>query len=245
MKKRILIIIMLAFFLPLVSGALTTLGFFEQGLDAKLKQLCDDCSYNNITSIVYPNGTTIIEDVAMTKRGTEYNYTLISNFTNTRGTYTVNGFGDEGGSDTIWVYTFYINKYGRELTEAEQGMFSLGMILIIIFLIVSIYGIFKIEHYIGKFTCYWIAHILFIALMFSAWQFTDGFAIGYNGLAGVFKVFFWVSITAMLPMLLLSIAWIVWIHTVTEEMRDMMEKGMSPEEAWGRSKDSRGNWFKW
>ena len=140
---------------------------------------------------------------------------------------------------------FGVNNYGEELTDSKSSTFNNAMWMLMILFVIGIFGIFKVEHYIGKFTLYWICHVLFVIGTFSVWQFNAGYSIAYTGLAGIFKVLFYVSIGAMFPMVLLSLAWIFWIHTMTEEMESMMDRGMTSEEAWDRSERSGKGWFKW
>lgn len=138
---------------------------------------------------------------------------------------------------------FIVTPKGVELLEGQAILYTGFLILLTSFLIASIYGIFSIKHYIGKFALYWVSHILVIALTFSIWQVSNNFLIGYVGIAGVFRVAFYFMTIAVFPMVILSIAWIVYIHTITEEMDNMIERGMTPEEAFKRS--AYGKRFQW
>lgn len=141
-----------------------------------------------------------------------------------------------GGESQLY---FMVNGIGEELTTAHSIKFNSAMFLMMILFLCSLIGIFKIENYIGKFACYWICHVFFIVGTFNMWQFNMGYTTAFTGLAGVWKVLFYVSIYSMLPMIIVSIAWIVYIHTYTKEMRNMAEKGMSPEEAFRRVNNRR------
>lgn len=76
----------------------------------ELPQICANCSYNNITSLISPNGTLYLEDVVMTKQGTRYNYTFGG--TGEIGKYIVNGVGDPDGTPTVWNYDFDVTASG-------------------------------------------------------------------------------------------------------------------------------------
>lgn len=113
-KLNTTLLLMLVFLLvPFVSSAQESLGTFAQGEDIRVVQLCGTCSFNNITSITYPNSSTIVTNVEMTKDGTEYYYILSGNFTKILGTYNVNGFGDPSGTNTAWAYDFEISPTGE------------------------------------------------------------------------------------------------------------------------------------
>lgn len=116
------------------------------------------------------------------------------------------------------------------------------MFLMILFLL-AIVGMVLTENYIGKFTLYWVAHLFFIVGTFSIWQFTQGYAIAYVGLAGIWKVLFYFSIGAVVPMVFLSMAWVFYIHTFNEHFEKLVDKGVDPEEAFKIAKKKSGGWF--
>jgi ATP-dependent Zn protease len=218
-----------------------SLGTFTQNQDVNLLQICGTCTYNNISSIVLPNSTRLILDALMTKRGGEYNYTFFQ--TDLIGAYSVNGIGDLDGTDTAWSYDFEITTTGGILTTANVLFYLGSLFFLFILFIVSIIGMVKSENYIGKFALYWCSHVLAIVTTFSAWQIFNTYSVGFIGLTGIFKVLFYVIITAMFPMILLSLAWIFWMHTMTDEIKSMMDRGMTSEEAWDRAKSKKKGWF--
>ena len=73
-------------------------------------QTCSDCTFYNISNVLYPNGTISINEVVMERDDTFYNFTFTD--TNTLGTYIVNGFGDTGGVKTTWRYKFDVTPTG-------------------------------------------------------------------------------------------------------------------------------------
>lgn len=116
MKKHFFLFLTLSIFLlNLASAAQETLGYFEVEEDVTLIQLCADCTYNNITSIIAPNGTIILSNVAMSQSGSDFTYTLSSSYLSDFGQYNVNGLGDLGGTPTVWAYEFHITPNGEPL----------------------------------------------------------------------------------------------------------------------------------
>lgn len=118
----------------LISLVSSSPGTYKQDSDINLIQICDNCTFVNITSVLFPNGSVAVSNVEMTKDGTYYNFTLDSNFTNTIGEYTVTGLGDLDGDNTIWTYNFIITTTGFLLTE------SISMIYFI--LMFGVFGVF-------------------------------------------------------------------------------------------------------
>jgi len=114
MKSKIILgIVFVLMMMSLLAPATATvepLGTFKDRICVELKQTCNNCTYNNISSVVYPNSTIALGNVVMTKSGTEYNHTFCS--TSVMGTYIVNGYGDPNGVKTVWAYDFNITPSG-------------------------------------------------------------------------------------------------------------------------------------
>ena len=108
------------------------LGIFKQGDCVDLLQTCADCSYNVITSVTYPNSSQALGQHTMTKINTQYNYTFCK--TSLLGTYLVNGYGDLGGTDTIWNYNFEVTKNGQDSTNSDfmPIIIAIGGVIIIL-----------------------------------------------------------------------------------------------------------------
>ena len=81
MKKiSILLIILVAITIQFISAEdyynqyYDTLGTFKQNQCLNLVQTCPNCSFINISAVLYPNSTQILGQVEMTKQGTFYYY---------------------------------------------------------------------------------------------------------------------------------------------------------------------------
>ena len=141
MKKVLLTLILGLFLISSVPAIEQSLGNFKLGKDVNLIQTCATCTFNNISSVLYPNSSESISEFSMTKIGTIYNFTLNSNSVPVIGTYIVNGFGDLDGVNTIWSYTFIVTSTGFELTQ-QRAIVFMGLLFILVFLfIVNMLGI--------------------------------------------------------------------------------------------------------
>lgn len=128
-RIAIFIILLSSIYLHGVHGqAQQTLGTFKQSECITLKQTCANCSFVNVTSVLYPNSSQAIGQVAMTKSVTEYNATFC--LTSALGQYTVNGKGDPDGILEIFVYDFYITESGENF-DLSQTVTLLGMFAVI------------------------------------------------------------------------------------------------------------------
>lgn len=75
MKKGNILGIFLLILLISFSSAIDCSGPFKQDTEINLIQKCPSCTFVNITSITYPNGTIFLNE-EMEKNGTNFNYTL-------------------------------------------------------------------------------------------------------------------------------------------------------------------------
>lgn len=130
---------------PLVSAEIQSLGTFLKGENIELKQVCSNCTYVNITSVLYPNSSKVISNVQMTKDGTDYNYTLSSTYTQTLGKYIVNGIGDLDGETTVWTYNFEVNNSGFEISTAEGLFYIFGMLIALIIFFMTLISAIKFQ----------------------------------------------------------------------------------------------------
>jgi len=136
-----------------------------------------------------------------------------------------------GGSSQLF---FMVNDIGEELSTAHSFKFNSAMFFLMILFLMSVVGIVAIENPIGKFACYWIAHVFFIVGTFSMWQFNMGYTTHFIGLAGVWKWLFYVSTIAMLPLMILSIAGTIIYYATDKKIQRLMDHGMSEAEAYKR-----------
>ena len=131
--KKIILTLFIGILISLTSAAVSDLGTFKQGECINLPQTCPDCSYNNISRIIVSPGSIIVlSDVSMQKDDTFYNYTFCN--TTLLGKYSIDGYGDLGGTKTTWNYFFLITPSG-----IIQNSILENPILIILFVLSLIF----------------------------------------------------------------------------------------------------------
>lgn len=219
------------------ASAIDHLGTFSTNQNFELVQICDDCTEVNISNVQYPNGTLLNLNEVMTKTGYNYNYTFS---TDLEGDYKYSVCGDKTGGFKCETFTFNINEGGVEMTGGRSAL-TLGLLsLLVIFAVLSLFMVFKVEGYLGKFIFYWLSHVLMILVSFASWQVgVEGLLIG-TALTGIFRILFWVLIIAVLPMILVSFAWVIYIHTYNEHFQKLTEKGVDTEEAFRMTEKKKG-----
>lgn len=132
-----------------------------------------------------------------------------------------------------------ITNNGEEVTTAK-GIFQLGLIFILtLFFILSVFGIFHFENYISKFTMYWVTHLFGIALTFVLWTTANSFLTDAPFLISFFHTLFWILLIAVFPMMILSMVYVLYIHTMNDHIKKLIEGGVEPEEAFKIAKENR------
>lgn len=130
MKKLLTLLIMSIFLFSLCSAEQQTFGTFKKNECINLIQTCSNCTWVNITTIVYPNSEIADTDLIMLKAGTNYNYTFCK--ANQTGEYIINGIGDLNGIVTIWNYNLLVTTNGNNLATAGVIIFFSALFLILI-----------------------------------------------------------------------------------------------------------------
>ena len=127
----------------LASAEVQSLGVFKQYECVKLIQICGNCTYNNVTSVLY-HSSSLSGVQIMTKTGTEYNSSFCS--TSGLGNYIVNGVGDDNGIISIWSYDFDITSTGN------NNNLYLTLIIGIFAMLLLVAGIFVRNAFLGLFS---------------------------------------------------------------------------------------------
>jgi len=159
MKKIILTLLFGIFLISFASA--TTLGTFKSGDCVNLIQTCSDCTYNNISNVLYPNSSVAIYNVAMERDDTYYNYTFCN--TSTLGIYIVNGYGNLGGVKTNWNYDFGITRSGGVIEGGASNILIMAIIFMLIVGALCLFGFFRKEQkWQAKWTLFIFSFIFFL-----------------------------------------------------------------------------------
>jgi len=135
--KKILLTIMLG--IVLISMASSSLPTVEQNVCIQIKTILNT-TYVNISTITYPNETTLFLNKNMEKNALTFNYTFCG--TDTTGTYLYDYFDAEGNT---YVNDFKVTPDGKEFTS-QNSIAYLGFILILLFtFFLTMYGAGRIE----------------------------------------------------------------------------------------------------
>ena len=196
--KWIVCMIFLMAILPMVSAE--SLGTFRNGDCVNLVKTCSNCTYANITSVIYPNSSIAVSDVEMTKSGTYYYYSFCE--TDLNGIYIVTGFGDPDGEVEVWNYDFTITPNGEE-ASVGKAVFYIGLLAVMLFfLALCVLAFSHYENLLTRVGTIGLGYLLLIAITFIGWNMAGDFLTSSPFLVSMLRIFFFVLITGAFPLLL-------------------------------------------
>lgn len=210
-----------------------------------LVQTCSNCTYVNLTSITYPNGTQEIIGVDMVRTGEDYKFSWGN--TSQIGTYKYHTCGDltHASSNTRIVtcetITFEVT-YGGNNSDSPSSILYLAILGINIFLfLLVVYSIPKLPQGDNRdednkiISINWlkylrpvgwgIAWLLLLSLMFVV----SNISLAYLSAPLVGKLFFviyQIMFYMTLPMILIWIIWLIYRAVMDNRMMEMIERGV-------------------
>ena len=136
-----------------------------------------------------------------------------------------------------------VTESGVEITEGRSILVIGLMGILFMFMFASLFVLLSVENYMAKFISYWISHILIVIITFVGWQIGVEGLLGGMALTGIFRILFWIFIIAVIPMIFVSFAWVVYIHAFNEHFQKLIDKGEDPETAFAIAKKKKGWMF--
>lgn len=155
--KNLLYIMIGMFLISLVSAS--TLGTYKKDDCINLHQVCDNCTYVNLTTVLLPNSTIYTYNREMTKTGEDYNFTFCN--TSDIGDYLYNTCGDKDGSVVCENIEFKVNAIGFESTDARSSATNRGIYLILIIAALFFIGFIFVDKTVFK----WSMFLLFVLFL--------------------------------------------------------------------------------
>ncbi len=138
MKNKFLFLILGLLLISSVS-ALDCWGTFKQNTYIELIQKCPTCSYVNITSITYPNGTIFLNE-EMQQEGINFNYTLADS--SQLGVISYGTIGDKNGASPPNYEDLCIEiTASGEILETSKALIDIALLLFFIGLLVGFYHV--------------------------------------------------------------------------------------------------------
>jgi hypothetical protein len=221
-------------------SAIDSLGTFRQYDCISLKQTCANCSAINFTSVILPNSSIGLGNVAATKLGTEYNYTFCR--TDLQGNYIVNGVGDIDGTNTIFAYNFEVTATGTTLSTSKSITYIL--IWIISFMIFAgllfvgltlpsknntdemtgyILAVSNLKYF--KMLCIALSYVVLIFISYFSWMMCYAY-LDMGFLSTIFQFGFYILVGLTLPLFIVGIFIVIsnWVND--QKIGEMLSRGL-------------------
>lgn len=199
--NRIILLLLILMIIPIVSA---NLGTFKQNDCLQIKTILNNVSWVNISTISYPNLTTIISNVGMSQDGQTFTY----NFCNTSilGNYIYDYYSSDGNT---YVNDFFITASGNELTTQDSMIIALiiGIIIIagVFFLIIAW---FSNDQFVKTiFLC--LAGFAIVVAIFFGMTIMFNLLPQYTGFMTNYNAFFYIITIVILAIVLTLIVWVM------------------------------------
>lgn len=136
--KRLLIVLLLGILLFSFSSAIDCWASLKQNTEIQLIQKCPSCTYVNITSITYPNGTIFLNE-EMVKNGINFNYTLPDS--SQEGIISYGTIGDKNGANppNYEDLCIKITRTGNDIDTGESLIYIWILIVLGILIGLGVY----------------------------------------------------------------------------------------------------------
>lgn len=168
MKKIILLMTVMFFLVAFISGEIQTLEPIAQGKCITLRQECSNCSWSNVTTINYPNGSSIFVNLAMIKSGSSYSSSFCS--TLQLGTYSYCTLSDVDGIPTIVCVAFEVSTTGR-----TEGNILIPSFLLLVWVVLLGFALWKRNEYLGLFSSFCILAAGVYMMIYGFGSFADDY----------------------------------------------------------------------
>jgi hypothetical protein len=189
--------------LPLSSAE--SLGTFERNTDIELIQTCNNCTYCNLTSIKFPNGSDILTNVVMTQSTTLFSFDLSGGNTSFIGTYKYCYDCGNAVERVAGCIDFYVTPSGQESISSGQGIVLFGTLIcmIIIGIFFLILG-FKFGTPGAKMVFLGIASLVFIISILFSMVIIDQNLGGFSNLVESYATF-WMVMKVIIGIVMLGL----------------------------------------
>lgn len=209
-------------------------GSAPVGTQISLTQTCINSTYSDLTRIVAPNKTFILNTPEhMIKNGDDYSRDF--NITD-NGYYYIYGYCDENGQNVSWQYDVYGSPNGENPTTAT-AIFYIGIFAVLLFLLgFVIYSFMSFENLIVRVGMIGLGYIIFVGITFIAWNMANDFLTSSPVLVEIFRIMFLILMYGALPLLLGGLIWGVFAYRKIKEINQLINKGWDADEAERRVK---------
>lgn len=213
---------------------------FKQGVVVDLAIPCTFngtyCSASAVcnTTIINPNGTVLVNNKPMSQNGVTFNYSLSTTQTLLRGEYDFQITCIDNTTPKSKTLTFWITQTGEQMETQDAIIYFVALIILILFLVLSIYAFTKSHQAWKKLLSFYGFYISLVAISYVVWI-TTANIVGTTGLLE--KFFYWLWMILMFgffPLVLCSFVLYIWLIINIKEIRTMLDRGVPEDRAYAK-----------
>lgn len=142
LSLMIFLLVLPTLILSTVNAEIQTLGNFPKDNSIQLTQVCDNCTYVNLTKVTLPDSVAVNINDVMEKDDTFYNYTFST--TSQLGDYIYTTCGDPDGVRTCVSVSFSITNAGHDISTGESIIYVVFSLVILFAFFLCLYGAIQI-----------------------------------------------------------------------------------------------------
>ena len=223
----------------MVSASIGNLGTFKVNSCITLLQTCADCTYNNISSVIQPDGIRGLSVVTtMTKSGTEYTYSFCN--TSKAGTYNVNGYGDPGTVLTKWNYVFEVTPNGSTLSNSQTLLYFIPLFIFGFLVFFLGYRFVSSPTVASKSVYFLLTYIIgLLPFTYSIYQLVNDYLPMQTFMINLLYYFFFIILILTPVVFLICVAYMIIDLLNSAAKKTLVSRGHSESEANSRIKKHR------
>lgn len=207
-----------------------------------LSQVCDNCTYVNVTTLKYPNSSISNLNVVMTKNNGDYSYVLSSSFNSMTGEYVYTTCGNPDSVYTCQAITYLVNPLGKTFTNSQALLYMLiFFVAVIIFIGTLVFGIYlpsgndrdEMTGYILavsnlkylKMFSLAVSYLSMMLIFYFGWMISYGY-LDLDVLGKLFYAGFVLLLTALLPLFAISLFVVIANKVRDSKIAEQLQRGL-------------------
>lgn len=238
-NKLFFFIAFLLLVLPSINAEVQTLGTFIVDSNINLIQVCDNCTYVNLTSVKLPNSTIISYNINMTEVQSTYNFTFTQ--TDTLGNYIYTTCGDPDGVFTCSSINFEVTNSGSIISTGESIIYIIFTIMILFTFLICLWGAVTIpfKNQVNaegkivsvndlKYLKIFLIVVCYL-LLFFIFGITRSITANFLFLNGANKVFHWLysmMLATLFPAMVLTLLFTIILYIQSKKLKEALMRGV-------------------
>ena len=208
----------------------------DNGVNFTALCYADDNSFcNSLTPCklsVVKNGNTLLDNVEMIWHTNYYSYSspiLINN-----GDYS--GMITCTGLNIKYIpFSFKITPNGNVSTSGEAMTYIGLLIILVLFLVLSIYYGFTSDIIYVKAGLLLLAYLFLVGISFVSWNLSADYLTSAPFITAFFRILFFVTLIAFFPLLIFMIIYSLYMMFKIKEIQKLIDRGVPVDEAYERT----------